>query len=114
MSGWSQYVTRSSRRHTRTTPTTETRTSSPTSASRKAGVDPKPNEIAKHCNMSIYAARAAVLRYRRGRVPVAKSPGLAVKTVKNVHRMLHRALSDAVAWRYIEYNPAQHAALPRE
>lgn len=84
------------------------------SARRKAGVDPKPNEIAKHCKVSIYAARAAVLRYRRGRIPVAKPPGLAVKTVKNVHRMLHRALSDAVAWRYIEYNPAQHAALPRE
>jgi integrase len=81
---------------------------------RKAGVDPKPNEIAKHCNVTIYAARAAVLRYRRGRMPVTKSPGLATKTVKNVHRMLHRALSDAVAWRYVEYNPAQHAALPRE
>lgn len=84
------------------------------STRRKSGADPKPNEIAKHCDVTIYAARAAVLRYRRGRVPTAKSPGLAVKTVKNVHRMLHRALSDAVAWRYIEYNPAQHAALPRE
>ncbi len=84
------------------------------SARRKADVNPRPNEIAKHCKVSIYAARSAVLRYRRGRVPVAKSPGLAPKTVKNVHRMLHRALSDAVAWRYMEYNPAQHAALPRE
>jgi integrase len=80
----------------------------------KAGVEPKPNEIATHCNMSIYAARSAVLRYRRGRIPVAKPPGLATKTVKNAHRMLHRALADAVAWRYIEYNPAEHAALPRE
>lgn len=84
------------------------------STRRKAGVEPKPNEIAKHCQVSIHAARAAVLRYRRGRLPVAKSPGLATKTVKNVHRMLHRALADAVAWRYIEYNPAEHAALPRE
>jgi integrase len=25
-----------------------------------------------------------------------------------------RALSDAVAWRYLEYNPAAHASLPRE
>lgn len=64
--------------------------------------------------MSIYAARSAVLRYRRGRVPIPKSAGLAPKTVKNVHRMLHRALSDAVAWRYIEFNPAAHASLPRE
>ncbi len=80
----------------------------------KSGVEPKPREIATYCNMSIYAARSAVLRYRRGRIPVAKPPGLATKTVKNVHRMLHRALADAVAWRYIEYNPAEHAALPRE
>lgn len=79
-----------------------------------AGVDAKPKEIAEHCKVSIYAARAAVLRYRRGRIPVAKPPGLATKTVKNVHRMLHRALADAVAWRYIEFNPAEHAALPRE
>ena len=28
--------------------------------------------------------------------------------------MLHRALADAVAWRYLEYNPAEHASLPRE
>lgn len=50
----------------------------------------------------------------RGRVPIAKSPGLATKTVKNVHRLLHRMLADGVAWRYIEYNAAEHAALPRE
>ena len=41
---------------------------------------------------------------------MAKTPGLAPKTVKNVHRMMHRALADAVAWRYIEYNPAEHAS----
>lgn len=79
-----------------------------------AGGEPKPREVAAQCKVSIYAARAAVLRYRRGRVPVAKPRGLATKTVKNVHRMLHRALTDAVAWRYLEYNPAEHAALPRE
>ncbi|GLH97125.1 site-specific integrase [Phytohabitans aurantiacus] len=79
-----------------------------------AGVEPRPREIAAHCKVSIYAARSAVLRYRRGRIPVAKSPGLAPKTVKNVHRMLHRAWIDAVAWRYIEFNPAAHASLPRE
>jgi integrase len=46
--------------------------------------------------------------------PEAKTPGLAPKTVKNVHRMIHLALASAVAWRYLEYNPAEHAALPRE
>jgi integrase len=78
------------------------------------GSGPTPMEISKACGTTIYAARAAVLRYRRGRVPKPKPPGLAPKTVKNVHRMLHRALSDAVAWRYLEYNPAEHASLPRE
>ena len=80
----------------------------------RAGHDPKPKEVVAHCGVSIYAAQRAVVRYRAGRLPVAKSPGLAPKTVKNVHRMLHRALADAVAWRYLEYNPAEHASLPRE
>jgi integrase len=80
----------------------------------RIGRDPKPKEIVVHCGVSIYAAQRAVARYRAGRLPVAKSPGLAPKTVKNVHRMLHRALADAVAWRYLEYNPAEHASLPRE
>lgn len=79
-----------------------------------AGVEPPPREIAQHCKVSIYAARAAVLRYRRGRIPKATTAGLAPKTVKNVHRMVHRALSDAVAWGYIAANPAVHASLPRE
>jgi integrase len=79
-----------------------------------AGVEPKPKEIADKCKVSIYAARSAVLRYRRGRMPAPSKPGLAPKTVKNVHRMLHRALGDAVAWRYLEFNPAAHASLPRE
>ena len=79
-----------------------------------AGVEPSPKEISSNCKVSVYAARHAVLRYRRGRIPVAKAPGLAPKTVKNVHRMLHRALSDAVPWQYITSNPATHASLPRE
>lgn len=79
-----------------------------------SGVEPKPKEISENCGVSIYAARAAVVRYRRGRIPTPKPAGLAPKTVKNVHRMLHRALSDAVAWQYIESNPAEHASLPRE
>lgn len=80
----------------------------------EAGRAAKPREIAEKCGVTIYAAQAAVTRYQRGRVPVAKLPGLAPKTVKNVHRMLHLALSHAVAWRYLEYNPAEHASLPRE
>ena len=33
--------------------------------------------------------------------------------MRNVHRLLHRALSDAVAWDYLVFNPAEHAILPR-
>jgi integrase len=60
------------------------------------------------------AAGHAITRYKRGRAPASTSRGLAVKTVKNVHRMIHQAFGDAVAWRYLEWNPAEHAALPRE
>jgi integrase len=71
-------------------------------------------EIVSACGVSIHAARAAVLRFRRGRVPIDAGAGLAPKTVKNVHRMLHRAFADAVAWDYLVANPAEHASLPRE
>jgi integrase len=77
------------------------------------GAGPRPAEIAKACGTTIYAARSAVLRYRRGRIPVPKSPGLEPKTVKNIHRMLHRAFRDAVAWEYLAMNPAVHASVPR-
>jgi integrase len=79
-----------------------------------AGRAPTPAQIAEHCMTTIHAARHAVQRYRRGRLPTATTPGLAAKTVKNAHRMLHSALADAVAWGYIVSNPAQHAQLPRE
>jgi hypothetical protein len=78
------------------------------------GLGPAPADLVKTCGVRIYAARAAVLRFRRGRVPVDLGSGLAPKTVKNIHRMLHRAFSDAVAWEYLVANPAEHASLPRE
>lgn len=77
------------------------------------GLGPGPAEMAKACGTSIYAARAAGTRFRRGRVPQPKSAGLAPKTVKNAHRLLHRAFKDAVAWNYLTFNPAEHASLPR-
>ena len=48
-----------------------------------------------------------------GRAPASVGPGLALKTVRNVHGMLQRALRDAVAWEYLLSNPAVHAVLPR-
>lgn len=81
---------------------------------RVSGREPSPIEIATACKVSIHAARKAVSRYRRGRIPTTFTTGLAPKTVKNVHRMIHLAFKDAVAWHYITYNPAEHASLPRE
>ena len=79
---------------------------------RQNGQGPKPTDMAKACGTTIYAAEAAATRFRRGRVPQPKSAGLAPKTVKNIHRMLHRAFKDAVAWNYLVFNPADHASLP--
>lgn len=49
-----------------------------------------------------------------GRVRKAKgtAPGLAPKTVRNVHVMLRRALRDAVKWGYLPRNPAEDAEPP--
>jgi len=78
------------------------------------GLGPTPSQVSKACGTSIYAARAAASRFRRGRAPAERTRGLAPKSVKNVHRILHRALSDAVAWQYISMNPAEHASVPRQ
>jgi integrase len=47
----------------------------------------------------------------RGRVK--RAGGLAAKTVRNVHVMLHRALSDAVRWDLLPRNVAEDATPPR-
>ncbi|MGH8791040.1 MAG: tyrosine-type recombinase/integrase [Stackebrandtia sp.] len=83
-------------------------------ARRAAGADAGPRQIAEACQTTIHAARKAVARYRRGRVPARREPGLAPKTVMNVHRLLRRALSDAVAWGWLETSPAERARPPRE
>ncbi|HET9842412.1 MAG TPA: site-specific integrase, partial [Nocardioides sp.] len=44
---------------------------------------------------------------------VRKAGGLAPKTVQNVHRMLHRALRDAVKWNLLPRNVAEDAEPPR-
>jgi len=77
------------------------------------GCGPTPMQISKACGTSIYAATEAASRFRRGRIPVERARGLAPKSVKNVHRLLHRAFGDAVAWQYISMNPAEHASVPR-
>jgi hypothetical protein len=72
----------------------------------EAGDAPTPREVSEACKTSIHAARAAVRRYQSGIVPKPAPPGLAPKTVRNVHAFLHRALVDAVAGKYLVDNPA--------
>lgn len=45
--------------------------------------------------------------------PHGGSQGLAPKTVKNIHGILHKALQQAVSNGYIKVNPADHCILPR-
>jgi len=77
------------------------------------GNEPTPRQVSEDCNTTIHAARTAVRRYRSGIVPKPVSPGLAPKTVRNVHAFLHRALVDAVAWKYLTDNPASNVKPPR-
>jgi predicted transcriptional regulator len=53
-----------------------------------------------------------LLTQGRVRKATGTSPGLAPKTVRNVHVMLRRALRDAVKWGYIPRNPAEDAEPP--
>jgi len=77
------------------------------------GENPTAREISAACNTTIHAARAAVRRYRSGIAPKETSPGLAPKTVRNIHALIHRALVDAVAWKYIADNPASNVKPPK-
>jgi hypothetical protein len=77
------------------------------------GKEPTPRQVSEACNTTIHAGRTAVRRYRSGIVPKQVSPGLAPKTVRNVHAFLRRALVDAVAWKYLSDNPASNVKPPR-
>ncbi|MEQ7011001.1 tyrosine-type recombinase/integrase [Actinopolymorpha sp. B17G11] len=70
-------------------------------------------ELAKASGQGLHAAKAAIRRYRAGRVPRDLGDGLSPKTVRNVQNMLHKAFATAVAWHYIESNPAEHVSKPR-
>lgn len=51
----------------------------------RGGYVPRPAEMAELCGTTKEAARMAAMRFRRGRVPTAIGPGLALKSVHNVH-----------------------------
>ena len=77
------------------------------------GETPTAREVSDTCKTTIHAARAAVRRYKSGIIPKQMTPGLAPKTVRNIHAMIHRALVDAVAWKYINDNPASNVKPPK-
>lgn len=77
------------------------------------GQGPTPNDLSTACGTTIHAAKAATRRYRRGRTPSRQEPSLSPKSIRNIHRLLHSAFRDAVAWQYLTVNPAEHARIPR-
>jgi integrase len=78
-----------------------------------AGEPPSPRAVTEACGTTIHAARAAVRRYKRGNVPEPKPPGLDSKTLRNIHAAIRTALEDAVALKYIKYNPAAAIKPPK-
>jgi hypothetical protein len=81
-------------------------------AKTKGGKEISPRELASACKTTIYAARAAIRRYRAGRLPRDLGTGLAPKTVRNVQNMMHKILGTAVAWHYLEHNRPNTSAVP--
>ncbi len=77
------------------------------------GQSPTARDVSEACKTTIHAARAAVRRYKSGIIPKQMTRGLAPKTVRNVHVLIHRALVDAVAWKYINDNPASNVKPPK-
>jgi integrase len=78
-----------------------------------AGKTLTARQLAAAAGVSTAAASRAIPRYKAGRLPRDLGEGLAPKTVRNVLNMLHEMLGDAVAWRYLERNPAEHVNKPR-
>lgn len=79
----------------------------------KRGENPTARQISEKCGTTLNSARPAITRYTSGRIPKPHSPGLAPKTIRNIHAMIHRALADAVAWKYLSSNPASNVRPPK-
>jgi integrase len=78
-----------------------------------AGRSVRPTDLAKKVGVTYSAASNAIRRYRAGRIPPVQTTGLSARAVASVHVMLHRALRDAAAAKYIRSNPAALAEVPR-
>ena len=64
------------------------------------GKEPTARQVAAAAGATIHVVRKALPRFRSRWVPPGRTPGLEPKTVGNVHEMLHKALTDTVAWGY--------------
>ena len=78
-----------------------------------AGTAIRPTELAKQVGVSRSAAASAIRRFRAGRTPTDMSTGLSRRSVASIHVMLHRAMRDAVKWRYLASNPVAAVEPPR-
>ena len=78
------------------------------------GQGPTSREIAKECGVTIHAAKAAVTRYRRGRVAEAKPTGLARKSIKNIHGMLCLVWIDVIGQGFKVDNATTNARIPKQ
>lgn len=59
------------------------------------------------------ALYADLLESGRRHASRTMTAGLSAKTVRNVHTIMHKALSDAVKWGHLARNPAERAEPPR-
>jgi integrase len=82
-------------------------------AGKANGKEPTARQVAEAAGASIYTAQAALRRFRAGQIPAALPPGLEPKTVRNIHVMMHSALRNAVNWRYVMENVAEHVKPPK-
>jgi integrase len=82
-------------------------------SARAKGKESTARQVAEATGASLYTARAALRRFRAGVVPTTRTAGLEPKTVRNIHIMLHAALSNAANWRYVVENVAEQVRPPR-
>jgi len=79
----------------------------------RGGLGPTYRELAAGCGTTEHAAKGALTRFRRGRVPKPQPPGLALKTLRNINSMLSLAWVDAIGHGYMTSDPTEYARYPR-
>ena len=80
---------------------------------RQTGREPTARQVTEASGATVHGALKACRQFRKGVVPKGKPPGLELKTVRNVHTMMHAPLVNAVRWRYVVENVAEQVNPPR-